>query len=110
MNIKRLLYSPAGKNLISILLGIGLASLFQRVCKNKDCLIFTGPIFSEVDGNIFKYGENCYKYDLITTTCDASKRIIETSKEMARPPQPPGIMENIQNIKSLWSSPQQTLI
>lgn len=101
MNIKRLLYSPAGKNLISILLGVGLASLFQKVCKDKDCLIFTGPVISEVDGKIFKHQDNCYKYDIETTTCDASKRIIETSKDMARASAPQSTI--YENIRGMWS-------
>jgi hypothetical protein len=105
MNIKRLLNTPSGRNMISIILGLGLASLFQKVCKDKDCLIFTGPIIEQVDGKIFKHQDNCYKYDIETATCDASKRIIETSKDIARAPAPASMLENISNIRSYWSSP-----
>jgi hypothetical protein len=98
MNIKRLLYSNSGRTLISILLGVGLASLFQKVCKDKDCLIFTGPVITDVDGKTFKHGDNCYKYDITTTSCDSSKKIIETSKQIGSTTQKMGILENIKGI------------
>jgi hypothetical protein len=83
IDFKRLLYSDAGKNIISVVLGIGLASLFQKVCKDKDCIIFSGPIISEVDNKIFKHDDNCYKYDIISTSCDKDKRIIEMSTDLS---------------------------
>lgn len=98
MNIKRLLYSNSGRILISILLGVGLASLFQKVCKDKDCLIFTGPVISDVDGKIFKHGDNCYKYDIMTTSCDSSKKIIETSKQIESTTPTTGVLDNIKGI------------
>lgn len=99
MNFKKLLYSNVGKNIISILLGIGLASLFQKVCKDKNCIIFSGPIISEVDGKIFQHGDNYYKYDIKSVTCDKSKRIIDTSKDLVTEPQ----KSLYSNVKSLWS-------
>ena len=81
-DIQRLLYTNAGKYIISVILGIGLASLFQKVCKDKDCVVFRGPIISEVDGKIFKHDNNCYKYDIATSLCDTNKRVIEMNMDM----------------------------
>lgn len=81
LDFQRLLYTDAGKNIISILLGLGLASLFQKVCKDKDCIVFSGPIITEVDGKIFKHNDYCYKYDIISSSCDKSKKIIEMSTD-----------------------------
>ena len=103
MNFKRFLYTDVGRNLISVLLGIGLASLFQKVCKDKSCLVFTGPIISDVDGKIIKHGEKCFKYDISSVTCDESKRIIETTKLLPLPPPPPSFFDNINSIKNMWS-------
>ena len=36
MNFRRLLYSTPGKYIISILLGLGLATLFRRACKERN--------------------------------------------------------------------------
>ena len=44
MNLRRLLESELGKNIISILLGLGLATLFRKVCTDKNCIRFNGPI------------------------------------------------------------------
>ena len=79
MQLQRLLYSDTGRNIISIVLGIGLAALFQKVCKDKDCIVFSGPVITEIDGKTFQHGEKCYKYDILSTPCDKNKRTIEMS-------------------------------
>lgn len=76
MQLQRLLYSDTGRNIISIVLGMGLAALFQKVCKDKDCVVFSGPVITEVDGKIFQHGEKCYKYDITSTPCDKNKKEI----------------------------------
>jgi len=83
-NIKRLLYTPVGKILISIILGLGLASLFRKVCHDKDCISFRGPIIEDINGRIFQYGDECYKYKQKATSCDATKKIVELSSKSDR--------------------------
>jgi hypothetical protein len=63
-----------------MILGIGLASLFYKACTDKNCLVFSGPVLSEVDRKIYKHGEKCYKYTSETTRCDSNKRILDISK------------------------------
>jgi hypothetical protein len=79
MNFKRLLDTETGRFFISVLLGLGLATLFRKVCTDKNCIEFNGPVISDVDGKIFKTGEKCYKYNVSAATCDANKRIVEIS-------------------------------
>lgn len=79
MNFKRLLYTPFGKMVLSILLGIGLASLFHKVCKDKDCITFNGPVIKDMDGKTYQHGEQCYKYEFIPAPCDAMKSIVALS-------------------------------
>lgn len=76
MNLQRLLHTELGKYFISILLGLGLATLFRRACTDKNCLRFNGPILDEVEGKIFKHDDKCYKYTTTTSKCDKTKRII----------------------------------
>ena len=66
MNFQRLVNTTTGRNIISILLGIGLATLFRRACTDKNCIVFNGPVISEVEGKIFKHGEKCYKYSTVS--------------------------------------------
>ena len=78
MQIKALLNSPMGKIFISILLGLGLATMFRTVCEEKNCIRFVGPVISEVDGKIFKHGDKCYKYESVSSgKCDETKRVLD---------------------------------
>ena len=77
MNFKRLLNSSLGKIIISIMLGLGLATLFRKVCKDKNCITFKGPILGEIDGKIYKHGEKCFSYNAKSTPCDINKQIVE---------------------------------
>jgi hypothetical protein len=105
MNFKKLLYTDMGKILISLILGIGLASLFQKVCNDKECLLFSGPVIQEVDGKTFEYNDNFYKYDVSPVTCDDSKRIIETSDFIPVHTTP----SLFQTAKSIWSPAPTTV-
>ena len=75
--IRRLIYSDFGRTLISILLGLGLATLFRKVCNDRNCLVFKGPEMSELDEKIYKFDDKCYKYKPAAKTCDKHKKIIE---------------------------------
>ena len=70
--------------LISIILGLGLASLFRKVCTDGTCLQFRGPVISEVDGKTYQFGEYCYKYDLFPVQCDSTRKTVEMDEEEAK--------------------------
>jgi hypothetical protein len=84
MNIKRLVNSPTGRIIISIILGIGLASLFYKVCKDKDCIHFHGPVIKQVDGKIFEYENKCFKYDAVPVTCNEDKKTLSFAENFAK--------------------------
>jgi len=77
MNFRRLFTSEIGKNIISIILGLGLATLFRKVCNEKNCIRFNGPIITDIEDKTFKHGEKCYKYSAQSDKCDSTKRVIE---------------------------------
>ena len=37
------LKTPAGKIAVSILWGLGLACIFRKACKGRDCIVFKAP-------------------------------------------------------------------
>ena len=76
-----MLNTPIGQTLVSILLGIGLATMFREVCEGKNCIVFNGPVISEIDGKTYKYDDYCYKYELASVKCNPAKKIIETSRK-----------------------------
>jgi len=77
MNIKRLMNTFHGQVVLSIVLGLGLASLFRKVCDDRNCIVFNGPIISDIEGKTFKHGEKCYKYHMHSDKCDATKRVVD---------------------------------
>jgi hypothetical protein len=77
MNFKRLLNTPLGVMFISILLGLGIATLFRKVCNDRNCIVFNGPIISEFEGKTYNHGEKCFQYSLVSDTCHPTKRIID---------------------------------
>ena len=80
MNLQQLLHTELGQTFISILLGLGLASLFRKACTDKNCLRFNGPIIDDIEGKIFKHNDKCYKYVSNSSKCDKTKRIIYVSE------------------------------
>ena len=77
VNLRRLIYSPFGKTIMSILLGLGLATLFRKVCKNRDCIIFKAPDINKIKNQIFKFGNKCYKFEESIEKCSDNKKIVE---------------------------------
>jgi hypothetical protein len=78
MNFKRLLNTQLGKIFISVLLGLGLAAIFRKVCKDKNCIQFKGPILSDLEGKTYKHGEKCYRYTVESSgKCDSMKKVID---------------------------------
>ncbi len=81
MNFKRLFSTELGKIFISILLGLGLASLFRKVCNDKNCIIFNGPVLKDFENKIYKYDEKCYRYETNPSPCNPTKQIIDVSSQ-----------------------------
>lgn len=77
MNFKRILNTTIGQFFISLLLGLGLATLFRKACTDKNCILFNGPVISQIDGKTYKYAEKCYQYKVESAKCDSKKRIID---------------------------------
>ena len=74
-----LLKSNGGKFLISIILGLGLASLFRKVCDDDyyNCVVYNGSDYEkEIKDKKFKHDGKCYKYDIEAVSCDDKKKIV----------------------------------
>lgn len=73
-NILKFFKSKLGMQLLSILLGLGLASIFKMSCDSRSCLVFQAAELKE--NNVIKYGEKCYKAIEKIEHCDLKKDII----------------------------------
>ena len=76
MRVKEFLYSKYGKIIISIILGLGFATLFRKSCSNEECYRFVSPDFKEVSQNTYKYDNNCYKFEPKPTKCNNQKKTV----------------------------------
>jgi hypothetical protein len=81
MNFRRLFHSDVGKNIVSVILGLGLATLFRKVCNDKNCIQFNGPIIGDIEDKTFKHGDKCYKYSTQSDKCDSTKRVVKVISE-----------------------------
>ena len=77
MYLRRLIYGDVGKVIISIILGLGFATLFRKVCKDRDCIIFKAPDINKIKNQIFKFGNKCYKFEESIEKCSDNKKIVE---------------------------------
>ena len=84
LNLSRLLNTEMGRIFISLLLGLGLATMFRKVCADGSCLEFNGPVIDEMDGKTYKFGEYCYKYQLVPSKCDPMKKTVRVNDAQAK--------------------------
>ncbi len=76
MYLRRLIYSDVGKYVISILLGLGLATLFRKVCNDRSCLVFHAPHIDKIRGQVFNFDGKCYTFEEKAERCDQKRKIL----------------------------------
>ena len=69
-NLIKFLNSQRGKYVFSILLGLGLATLFRKACNSRNCLVFKAPDLNDIKGKIFNHDNKCYEFKEESTTCN----------------------------------------
>lgn len=77
MYLDKFVHSQTGKILMSILLGLGLATFFRAVCKGRNCKIVSSPPLEELEDQIYKFDEKCYKMEKNPVNCDKSQNIVK---------------------------------
>jgi hypothetical protein len=74
MGIQSIVNSEKGQIAISVLLGLGLASLFRKVCSEGNCIVIQGPPLEDVENKIFKQESKCYRYKAVSSKCENNQR------------------------------------
>lgn len=70
MGILTVLDTETGQIMLSMILGLGLASLFQRVCTDEKCTVYISPSDKEINNQIFTQNGICYKFNKREINCD----------------------------------------
>ena len=72
MNLDRLLNTEIGRWIISAVLGLGLSTLFHKVCEDRNCIQFRGPVLRDVEGKVFRKDGKCYVFHRKHVSCAAA--------------------------------------
>ena len=79
--IENLIYSERGRIILSIIFGLGLATLFRKICKSNDCYRFIGPSQNDIRDKIFSFDTNenskCYILREENIQCGSKDKSIE---------------------------------
>lgn len=68
MHLEKLVNTTTGKYIASILIGLGIATLLKKQC--KDCITYIAPPLEEIINNLFKFNSKCFKFTSEAVTCD----------------------------------------
>ena len=75
--LHKIIHSNAGCIVISVLLGVGLATMFRKACNSRNCMVFYAPPLNKIKNKTFKYNDKCFTFKEKGVTCNKSKKIIE---------------------------------
>ena len=68
--VERLFYTQYGAIIVSGLFGMALAMMFQRVCKDKKCIVIQAPPHKELQDYVYRMKDSeCYKYTPKVVRC-----------------------------------------
>jgi hypothetical protein len=74
--LQKVIHTKFGQALVSIILGLGLASIFRKACNELNCLNFVAPKTSYVEKTLYKYGNNCYRFKAKSEPCNTQIKSI----------------------------------
>jgi hypothetical protein len=64
-----ILKSPLGRIIVSILWGLGLACIFRKACKGRDCIVYKAPSPDVIKEKTYMFNDKCYQYSVMPTKC-----------------------------------------
>ena len=80
--VKNLMYTNIGKIILSVLLGLGFATLFRQICNSKDCYRFIGPQHNALRDKIFASDTDrnqCYTLVEENIKCGSKSKTLDFS-------------------------------
>ena len=63
------LKTPKGRIVVSILWGLGLACIFRKACKGRNCIVYKAPSPDVIQKKTYMFNDKCYKYTTMSTQC-----------------------------------------
>ena len=63
-----------GKYIVSIIIALGIASLFRKVCTGRDCIVLHGPPLDKIKDKIYGYNNKCYNFKEKAIACGTAPK------------------------------------
>ena len=70
LRILNILNTEFGIIITSMMLGLALASLFRKTCRDNNCVIIKGPPYKDIENKIFSFDSKCYTYKPEASSCE----------------------------------------
>lgn len=67
------LQSDRGAMVTSILLGLGLATMFRLSCVGDSCVVMRAPDFADLKTSIYEMDGKCFQYTPTATACPEAR-------------------------------------
>lgn len=64
-----ILNNGMGATIVSIIMGLGLAALFRKVCDDKKCIVIHAPNNADMEKYYYQIQGECYKYTPEPAAC-----------------------------------------
>lgn len=71
--VTEIMNTSYGPMIVSVILGLGLATLFRRVCEDKQCMVVKSPNSEEIEKYYYQVQNDCYQYTPETVECSTKK-------------------------------------
>jgi len=71
--VTEIMNTSYGPMIVSVILGLGLATIFRRVCEDKQCMVVKSPNSEEIERYYYKIQNDCYQYTPETVECSTKK-------------------------------------
>ena len=77
MYLDKFVHTHTGKIIMSIILGIGLATFFRAVCKGRRCRVILSPPIEEIQDQTYKFNGKCYTFEKNAIDCKKNKNTVK---------------------------------
>lgn len=65
----RMFYEDKGQMAVSAIFGLALAFLFQRICKDRKCIVVRAPNPEDIVSNVYQFEDDCFVYKPVSAKC-----------------------------------------
>lgn len=77
MYLDKFVHTNTGKIVMSIILGLGLATFFRAICKGKQCRVVSSPPLEEIEDQTYRFDDKCYKLEKNAVKCVNTQNIVK---------------------------------